>query len=100
MKLWILAGFMMFAPLEPAFAAEVGDDTACQADTTRQDLRVDAHETQQGGGASSAPAPSPRPVVTVQRDTATSPPVHADASRRRNGKPVPDSELIGPRGAL
>jgi hypothetical protein len=99
MKLWILAGFMIFAPVQTALAAEVGDDTTCQADTTRQDLRVDAQQTQQGGPPQ-APAPTSRPVVTVQRDPATSAPVHADVSRRRNGKPVPDSELIGPRGAL
>ena len=99
MKLWILAGFMIFAPVQTAFAAEVGDDTACQADTTRQDLRVDAQQIQQGGPPA-APAPSSRPVVTVQRDPATSAPVHADASRRRSGKHIPDAELIGPRGAL
>ena len=97
MKLWILAGIMTVAPMSCAMAAEIGDDTACQADTTRQDIHVDAQQT---ATAPPPSAPAPRPVATVQRDASASPPVHADASRRRSGKPVPDSELIAPRGAL
>ena len=99
MKLWILTGFMIVAPVSAAFAAEVGDDTACQADTTRQDLRVDAQQATQVQVPAS-PAPSSRPLAPVQRDASAAAPVHADASRRRSGKPVPDSELIAPRGAL
>ena len=97
MKLWILAGVMTIAPMSCAAAAEVGDDAACQADTTRQDVHADAPQTP----ATQAPlTPTSRTVATVQRDGASAPPVHADASRRRSGKPVPDSELIAPRGAL
>lgn len=97
MKLWILAGVMTVAPMSCAVAAEIGDDTACQADTTRLDVHADAQQTT---AAPPLSTPAPRPVVTVQRDATASPPVHADASRRRSGKPVPDSELIAPRGAL
>ncbi|MFT3727195.1 MAG: hypothetical protein QM759_05165 [Terricaulis sp.] len=99
MKVWILAVILTLVPVSTAFAAEVGDDTACQADTTRQDLRVDTQQTQQAAPPV-APAPATHPVATVQRDASAAAPVHADASRRRSGKPVPDSELIAPRGAL
>jgi hypothetical protein len=97
MKLWILAGLIVVASMSSAMAAEVGDDTACQADTTRQDVRADAQQTTAAPPMSTT---APRPVATVQRDASASPPVHVDASRRRSGKPVPDSELIAPRGAL
>jgi len=99
MKVWILAAIATLASATSAFAAEIGDDAACQADTTRQDLRGDVQPSQQSG-APASPAPATRPVVTVQRDQATGPTIHADGSRRRSGKPVPDSELIAPHGAL
>ena len=97
MKTWLLACVMVLAPLSTAFAAEVGDDTACRADTTRQDLRLEAQQAPQ----TQAPGtPTPRPVATVQREASAAAPIHAAASRRRSGKPIPDAELIAPRGAL
>jgi hypothetical protein len=98
MKRWVLAGIMTLAPLSSALAAEIGDDAACQADATRQDARADAQPTPQ-----TQPPAAPvatHPVATVQRDANAAAPVHADATRRRSGKPIPDAELIAPRGAL
>lgn len=45
--------------------------------------------------ATAPPPPTARPTV-AQREPA---PVRVPP-RRRNGKPIPDAELIGPRGAL
>jgi hypothetical protein len=96
MKLWILAGLTMLASASSAFANEIVDDSACRADTTAQEARGDVP-----GGATSVQTPSTqrRAVAPPQRD-ANAAPVHADTARRRSGKPIPDAELIAPRGAL
>lgn len=99
MKIWILTSAMLMASVSTAFAATVGDDTTCQADTTRQDMRSDAQQPQPAQ-TQAATSPAPRVVVPVQREASVTPPTRADVTRRRNGKPIPDSELIAPHGAL
>lgn len=89
MKVWVLAGLFTVATIPFAAAAE--DATECQVDETRRatQTRTDA-------------PPAPPPQVVVVRPTAereAEPPAARDA-RRRNGKRIPDAELIGPRVPL
>jgi hypothetical protein len=97
MKAWILAGVITVVTAPAAFAGE--DLTECQLDEQRREATqrtedVDAIDTAEVANVARptvaqrevvVPAPAPRPGGT---------------DRRRNGKPIPDAQLIGPRGAL
>ncbi|MGD9968717.1 MAG: hypothetical protein AB7T59_19520 [Hyphomonadaceae bacterium] len=94
MRVLVLAG-LITAATAPFAAASEFDIIDCQIDGTRRasaEQRVDA------------PPPTPaaptvaRPTV-ASRDLAESP-RPAAPERRRNGKPVPDAQLIAPRGVL
>lgn len=89
MKVWLLAGLFTIAAAPAAFASEGAIE--CQTDETRR-------ETAARVEAPAAPAALAQPVI-VARDCDEPPPRQA-AERRRNGKRIPDAELIGPRGAL
>jgi hypothetical protein len=89
MKVWILAG--LFTAVASPLAGATETTAECQVDETR---RAAQHRTE----APAAPTASARPTV-AQRDVAE-PARPAPAERRRNGKRIPDAELIGPRGAL
>lgn len=92
MKVWVLAG--LFTVVTAPFAAAAEDVTACQLDESRR-------ATQERADAPAAPpAAVARPTV-VERDVAVQAPrATAPVERRRNGKRIPDAQLIGPRGAL
>lgn len=90
MKVPVLAILITAATCPVAMAVENGLD--CQVDDTRRVV-----EEQRA-----APAPAPtvaRPTV-AQRETSEQTARTPSADRRRNGKRIPDAELIGPRGAL
>jgi hypothetical protein len=91
MKVWVLAGLFTVATAPLAFAAE--DTTECQLDDARR-------SAQQQVEAPASPTIA-RPTV-AEREVADPAPVpaRAPAERRRNGKRIPDAQLIGPRGAL
>lgn len=95
MKVWVLAGLFTFAAAPMAFAAE--DTTECQLDDARRATQSQAEQV--------APPTMGRATV-AERETAAVIPVApaptrtAPAERRRNGKRIPDAQLIGPRGAL
>jgi hypothetical protein len=101
MKLWALAGLFTVAAVPFAGAAEASSE--CQVDDTRrtQHVRIDG-----GSPGGSAPVQTAQPTVapreaaaeqSVQRDPA---PARSTAERRRNGKQIPDAELIAPRRTL
>lgn len=98
MKLWIVAGAFTAVSVPFAAAAEVSSE--CQVD----EVRRAAHVRIDGGGAGgSAPPPraeqpQPRDDQVAQREPVEAP--RPAPERRRNGKRIPDAELIGPRGAL
>lgn len=100
MKLVALAGLFTATAIPFAGAAEASAD--CQLDDARRASYVRIDNGAQGGSAPAArQAADQRGQAaerTVQRETAEA--TRAAADRRRNGKPIPDSELIGPRGAL
>lgn len=100
MRILVLAGVFTAAAIPLASVAEAAVD--CQVEDARPvaQVRIDG-----GGAGGSAPARSARQTSapreaaaeqTVQRDAEA----RAAAERRRNGKRIPDAELIGPRGAL
>ncbi len=102
MKVWVLAGLFTAAAVPFAGAAEASAE--CQVDDTRRASHV---RFEGGGPGGSAPAQTARPTSTprdataeqmAQREAAEA--ARAAAERRRNGKRIPDAELIGPRGAL
>jgi hypothetical protein len=106
MMLWVLAG--MFTAATAPFAAAAESSAECQLDQTRRPIMARSDEDATGGGSDTATA---RPTVAAREGVAVAPPelaqreVTADAQRRvaerrRNGKPIPDAELIGPRRAL
>jgi hypothetical protein len=87
----IIAG--AFTALTCGAAAATEADTECQIDEARRQAR--------GERVATSPEPPPR-AVTRPSETARTyaeapPPV---TTRRRNGKTIPDAELIGRRGAL
>ncbi|MCX7357127.1 MAG: hypothetical protein NT015_03110 [Alphaproteobacteria bacterium] len=92
MKVLLLAGLITAATVPFAAAAE--NEIDCQA-TTR---RAAAEERLDQAPASPA-VNTVRPAV-VQRDANADAPRPAVAERRRSGKPIPDAQLIQPRGAL
>ncbi len=89
MKVWILAG-LLTAAMAP-FAAASETTVECQLDDTR---RAAAPRTE----APAPPAPTARPTAAPRVAAEQAP--RPEAPRRRNGKRIPDAELIGPRGAL
>ncbi len=92
MRLLVLAG--LFTAAAAPFAAASENAIDCQVtDVARvqADQRLDQPPT--------APATAVRPAV-VQREAAAEAPRPTVADRRRNGKPIPDAQLIQPRGAL
>jgi hypothetical protein len=96
-----MVGLFTAAAIPFAGAAEASAE--CQVDDRRTPhVRIDG-----GGPGGSAPATAARPTSapretaaeqTAQREAAEA--ARAAAERRRNGKRIPDAELIGPRGAL
>jgi hypothetical protein len=100
MKLWVLAG--MFTAATAPFAAAAESSAECQVDDARRtvQMRID-------NGASGGSAPTARPTVLPREEAPQVAQREADdvqrraaIERRRNGKPIPDAELIGPRRAL
>ncbi len=89
MKVWILAGLFTAAMAPLASASE--STLECQLDDTRRA----AAPTRE---APPTPASTARPTVAPREAVEQAPRV--EAQRRRNGKRIPDAELIGPRGAL
>lgn len=89
MKVWILAGLLTAAMAPLAAASE--NTVECQLDDTR---RAAAPRTE----APAAPAPPARPTAAPRVAAEQAP--RPETPRRRNGKRIPDAELIGPRGAL
>jgi hypothetical protein len=88
MKVSVLAILITAATAPLAVAAETGTD--CQVDDSRRVV-----EEQR---AAPPPSRTARPTV-AQRDVSEQARA-TPADRRRNGKRIPDAELIGPRGAL
>lgn len=102
MKLLVTAGLMTAAAIPFAGVAEAAPE--CQVDDTRRAAHVRIEGGAAGGSApaTGAPASTPREPATeqaVQRED-SEPARTVAAERRRNGKRIPDAELIGPRGAL
>ena len=90
MRLLVLAGLFTVATVPFAAAAESEID--CQltdVDRVQADQRLDQPPA--------APTMTARPVI-VQREAADTP--RPALERRRSGKPIPDAQLIQPRGAL
>lgn len=90
MRVWILAGFFSAAMAPVAAATEIVAD--CQLEETRRSTAERVETTP-------PPASVARPVA-AQREVVAEAVVRAKPERRRNGKRIPDAELIGPRGAL
>jgi hypothetical protein len=96
MRVLLLAGLISAATAPFAAAAEndIADVIDCQVTDTR---RAPAEQRLDQAPLSPA-ATAPRPTI-AQREPVEAPrPVAGD--RRRNGKPVPDAQLIQPRGTL
>ena len=89
MKVPFLTVLITAATCTLASAAETNLD--CQVEETPRA----AAEQQRAEGSRQAAASTARPTV-AQREVAERP----APERRRNGKRIPDAELIGPRGAL
>lgn len=92
MRVLVLAGLFTVATVP--FAAASENVIECQftdLGRAQADQRLDQPPA--------APASAPRPVV-VQREAADSQRPTTAAERRRGGKPIPDAQLIQPRGAL
>lgn len=103
MKVWVLAGLFTFASAPAAFALDVGSDVECQVDDMRRQMDHVTTEAESGSVPTTTALPTVAPVVRpapTQRQAAAATGDRAQATRRRNGKPIPDAQLIGPRGAL
>lgn len=102
MKVLVLAGVFTVAAIPLAGAAEAAAECQLEEQGRRSQVRIDS-----GGAGGSAPATPARASSasreggvaeqTAQRETENP---RQTAERRRNGKRIPDAELIGPRGAL
>jgi len=92
MKLWALVGLFSIVAVPMAHASETFDE--CQLDDSRRSAseRPAVAPPSQSGSAPQA--------LAMQRETASPTAARAEAARRRDGKRIPDAELIGPRGAL
>ncbi len=102
MRILVLAGLITAAMAPAAFADT--DALPCQVDDTRRSMDHVITEAESGSAPPTATATAQtivRPAV-VQREAAAvqNQRTPAQQQRRRNGKRIPDAELIGPRGAL
>lgn len=88
MKALILAGLLSAATIPMAVAAE--NTAECQVDEARRAAAQRAVTPP----AQSAPRSTEAQRVETEQDA------RAANVRRRNGKRIPDAELIGPRGSL
>jgi len=106
MKLWVLAG--MFTAATAPFAAAAESSAECQLDQTRRPVMARSADEPPGGGSAPTATTTARPTVTPREAAAAAELAQRElteaqrrvAERRRNGKPIPDAELIGPRRAL
>ncbi len=100
MKVWVLAGLFTAAAVPLAGAAEASAE--CQVEDARRATHVRIDGGAPGGSAPQAARPAPDRETAAdqvaQREAAEA--ARVAAERRRNGKRIPDAELIGPRGAL
>ncbi len=92
MRVLVLAGLITVATVPFAVAGESEID--CQLTDVGR-VQADQRLDQQPA----APTTAARPVI-VQREAADTPRPATAAERRRGGKPIPDAQLIQPRGAL
>ncbi len=90
MRVLLLAGLITAATAPFAAAAE--NEIECQATDTRR-VQAEARFDQ------APPSPAAARPNVAQREAAEAP-RPAVAERRRGGKPVPDAQLIQPRGTL
>lgn len=93
MRVLMLAGLFTAVTAPAAMASEYAID--CQPTDMRRaaaEQRLDAPPPPASGAASAA-----RPAVAQAQSAETPRPA---SERRRNGKRVPDAELISPRGVL
>jgi hypothetical protein len=91
MRVLVLAGLITAATIP--FAAASENAIECQMDDTRR-----AAAEQRIDPAPITPPTVARPTVATREAAEAPRPVAPD--RRRNGKRVPDAELISPRGVL
>lgn len=92
MRVLLLAGLITAA--SAPFAAAVENEIDCQVTDTRRapaEQRLDQAPQSPAAGVA-RPTVAPREAAEAPRPTV--------ADRRRGGKPVPDAQLIQPRGAL
>lgn len=95
MRVLLLAGLITAVTAPIAMAGE--SEIECQGETRRapaEQRLVDPPPPAPGAAA----ATQARPTVAQREAPDTQRP--ATNERRRNGKRIPDAELIGPRGAL
>lgn len=93
MRVLVLAGFITAATVP--FAAASDDVIECQGVDVRRasaEQRLDTPPVAPAAAPARPAAATPRETVEAQR---LSPP-----ERRRGGKPVPDAQLMSPRGVL
>ena len=94
MKAWILAG--LFTVVTAPFAAAAEDTSECQLD----EQRAAASRQTEDVVAENEEANVARPTVAQRVVTPNTARRAGGTDRRRNGKRIPDAQLIGPRGAL
>lgn len=92
MRVLLLAGLITAATAPFAAAAENDDVIDCQITDTRR-----APAEQRLDQAPQSPAATISRPNVAQREAEAA---RAAAERRRGGKPVPDAQLIQPRGTL
>jgi len=102
MKLWAMAGVLTVVAIPFAGAAEASAE--CQVEEGRRFPQVRIDNGAPGGSAPQAArqTSAPRELADDNQVADQEPPAprQAAADRRRNGKRIPDAELIAPRGAL
>ncbi|MBK6705207.1 MAG: hypothetical protein IPL62_15445 [Caulobacteraceae bacterium] len=91
MRVLLLAGLITAATVPFAAASESDSDPITDISRASAEQRLDQ--------------PPPSPAVVVGRQTiapreAAETPRPVPVERRRSGKPIPDAQLIQPRGAL
>lgn len=93
MRMLLLAGLITAATAPIALAGE--SEIECEGETRRApaEQRLETPPPPAPGATTTA-----RPTVAQREAPDTQRP--ATTERRRNGKRIPDAELIGPRGAL
>ena len=94
MRVLLLAGLITAATAPFAAASATATEIDCQGTTRRA-----AAEERLDQIPPSPAAPIARPNI-VQREAAADTPRPVVPERRRSGKPIPDAQLIQPRGAL